>query len=408
MNWTAASGLALLLLSMAILAWVVPNLWEDNGPDRPGSAEPSPLETTIRRHLSQRRLRARKWAFACGAALLLGSVFLILQSREGAPPQTVQWIVLPGMQQSQPGTVSITQEPTLPASVWYQPSFFLPILILAALFAAGVALAVGRSIGARIAGASLLFAATMSSQFHLIKEFKFSPEVTLGSRSLTADQVRDVVDSRIAEMKISLANELRKEIISLIGSIDIESVVDNRIALLKVDLSSLIKAGINIDEFTLQAKFATYLRQLGTLGPEHLGNFVGFESGKSEFTPNMKVSVADVCGRWHQRTNRQEGLLLVVGATDRMPLGAAARLRYESNFGLARARAEEIKSRIVECGIPAPKVLAIVSGPRTTPERKDRSTAGLDYPEDRMVDVWAVWSWGDQRQFPIEPQTSVP
>jgi outer membrane protein OmpA-like peptidoglycan-associated protein len=366
----------------------------------------SPLEATIREHLRRRRLRARKWAFAGGAALLLGSIFLILQTRDPAPiPQTIQ-IVLPGTELSTPITRTPTPEPSLPVSVWYQPSFFIPVLFIAALFAAGIILIAGHSILARVTGASLLFAATMSSQFHLIKEFKFSPELTLGSRPLTTDQVRDVVDTRIAEMKIGLVRELKMEIESLIQKIDINGIVDSRIAVMKVGLFNELKAElkslvdkieVNIDKVALEAKFNTYLRQIGALGPEHLGDFVGFEPGRSEFTANMKTSVADVCNRWLQRTDYQEGLLLVVGATDRIPLGPTARLRYESNFGLARARAEEIKSKIVECGVPALQILAIVSGPRTTPERKNPSIADAGYPQDRMVDVWAIWSWRDRR-----------
>ena len=252
----------------------------------------------------------------------------------------------------------------------------------------------------------MLFAATMSSQFHLIKELKLAPEINFGTASLTADQVGNIVDARIAVMKTAIIKELDARIDDRIRNIDIKSVVDSRIAVLKVDLlkelkvelKSLVdKIEINFDKIGLEARFDTYLRKIGALGPEHLGNFVGFESGKSAFAANVKGSIEDVCIRWRQRTDYQDGFLLVVGATDRIPLGPAARLRYESNFGLARARAEEIKSRIVECGVPAPRILSMVSGPRTTPERENQSIPDSGYPEDRMVDVWAIWSWRDRR-----------
>jgi hypothetical protein len=43
--------------------------------------------------------------------------------------------------------------------------------------------------------------------------------------------------------------------------------------------------------------------------------------------------------------------------------------------------------------LSSPRVLALVSGPRNTPEPTIYTTAVNDFAEDRAVDVWAVWSW---------------
>jgi hypothetical protein len=413
MNWTATSGLALLLVSMGILAWVVPHLWDQgSGQERPASSEASPLEAKIRERLRRRQLRTRQMGFAGGAALLLGSIFLILQSRDPVPPpQAVRWVApsaWSGSSASGSSVIIVAPPASPPVSevpVW-RPSFIIPAVVFAALIVTGVFLIISRSLLARLSGASLLFAATMTSQFHLIKELKFAPEFTLGSSSLTADQIRDIVDARIAAMKADLIKEVETKIEFLIGKLDIKGVVDSRIAVMKVNLINELKAElkslvdkieINIDKVALEAKFDTYLRQIGTLGPERLGDFTGFEPGRSEFAANMRTSIANVCDRWLRRTDYQDAFLLVIGATDRVPLGPAARLRYESNFGLARARAEEIKSRIMECGVPATKILAIVSGPQTTPVRTSQAVPESGYPRDRMVEVWAIWHLRDRR-----------
>jgi hypothetical protein len=350
--------------------------------------------------------------FAGGAALLLGSIFLILQSRDPVPPpQAVRWVApsaWSGSSASGSSVIIVAPPASPPVSevpVW-RPSFIIPAVVFAALIVTGVFLIISRSLLARLSGASLLFAATMTSQFHLIKELKFAPEFTLGSSSLTADQIRDIVDARIAAMKADLIKEVETKIEFLIGKLDIKGVVDSRIAVMKVNLINELKAElkslvdkieINIDKVALEAKFDTYLRQIGTLGPERLGDFTGFEPGRSEFAANMRTSIANVCDRWLRRTDYQDAFLLVIGATDRVPLGPAARLRYESNFGLARARAEEIKSRIMECGVPATKILAIVSGPQTTPVRTSQAVPESGYPRDRMVEVWAIWHLRDRR-----------
>jgi hypothetical protein len=400
MSWITAFGLALLLVSMTILAWVVPNPWaEDIEKDIPVSGQPSELNTLIQESRRRRHLRRGQWTLGVGTGLLLVAIFIILQAPVTSPP-IINYPVSYG---PRPPDIFVLPTPPSPTSVsfWYQPIFYIPVLFISALFIGGILLLVRRSAVARASGASLLVAATLSSQFHLIKDFKFAPSVTLG---LSAEQVGDIVDARVAKLKGTSIEELTAQIELLIGKIDIKGVVNSEMALkldlineFRADIKSLLEklnVNVNIDKTTLEAQIDNYFLQAGGLGPEWLGDVQKFESGQSTFKESMKQSVADICSNWHRRaSNNNKGLVLAVGATDRIPLSAAAKARYESNAGLARARAEEIKKQIVECGIPENQILAIVSGPRNTPALTRPRVDETGYPKDRMVDVWAIWSW---------------
>jgi hypothetical protein len=100
-----------------------------------------------------------------------------------------------------------------------------------------------------------------------------------------------------------------------------------------------------------------------------------------------------VCERWRtQGGTNQRGLVLVVGSTDRVALGRVALVQYESNVGLARARAEQAKIRLRQCAIPDNQILTLVSGPRNTPLRSGTDALAMGFAEDRRVDIWALWS----------------
>jgi outer membrane protein OmpA-like peptidoglycan-associated protein len=397
MSWITAFGLALLLVSMVILAWVVPNPWAESiEKDAPAPEHPLLLTTLIQENRRRRQLRRRQWILGVGAALLVVAIFIILQAPVTGPT------VINYQTSSEPRLSDILVPPSPPPtsiSFWYEPVFYIPALLISVLFIAGILLIVRRSAVARVSGASLLVAATLSSQFHLIKDFKLAPSVTFG---LSAEQAGGIVDARIAKLKASLIEELTAHVELLIGKIDIKGVVNSEIALkldlineLRADIKSLLeKIDVNNVKIDVETTINAYLRQYA-LAPERLGDFAEFDPGKSDFKMEMKATVDDICKKWQKRTERQEGLLIVVGATDRTPLGPSARVRYESNFGLARARAEEIKSKLTPCGsgIDDSRILAIVTGPRSTPEKKDQDETKLGYPKDRMVDVWAIWSW---------------
>ena len=158
----------------------------------------------------------------------------------------------------------------------------------------------------------------------------------------------------------------------------------------KIELRELLK----IEKPDIVFEIGRYVKSLGGIGPEHLLQLVDFDSGRANVKETMRSGISDVCARWQEHTGKgQQGLLLVVGATDRVPLSSEIRLQYESNFGLARARAERVKSKIVECGVQSPRVLTLVAGPRNTPEVLIRSQTSSGFAEDRSVDVWALWSW---------------
>ncbi len=392
MNWVAASGLALLLISMGILAWVVPDAWGD-GTEKglPADGQSPSLDAMIRESRSGRRLKTRRLVFGIGTGLLLTAVFLILQAPITVPPIIVQAVVRDVVTSAPPVIV----QPS--GALWYEPWFWVTVLLILFLVALGLVL-IRR---APLAGsASLIAAATLSTQLHLIDNLKL--ELNIGSRSLTKEQIERIVDDRIASLKGTLIDDLHARIDSLIANIDIKGVVDVRIAE-KIDLINdlrqqirllIDKIELKIDKTTLEVQLDNYFLQAGGLGPEWLGDVQEFDSGQSTFKETMKQSVEDICNNWHRRTsNNNKGLVLAVGATDRIPLSAAAKARYESNAGLARARAEVIKKRIMECGIPENQILAIVSGPRNTPALTRPRVDETGYPKDRMVDVWAIWSW---------------
>lgn len=162
----------------------------------------------------------------------------------------------------------------------------------------------------------------------------------------------------------------------------------------KIPLLNDLKAQISkIDEADIRNEIEVAFHRIGNLGPEYLGRFSGFDPGKSDLKENMEPLTSSVCKQWSDHIDRDQlGLLLVIGATDRVPLNPSARLRYESNFGLARARAEKVKLAIGNCGVLPNRVIALVSGPQSTPEAVTRSDVDSGFPEDRSVDVWAFWS----------------
>jgi len=127
-------------------------------------------------------------------------------------------------------------------------------------------------------------------------------------------------------------------------------------------------------------------------GPKKILTIQGFETGKAIITPEMKYKINQACIEW--RTNlgsSNKGALLIIGSTDRNPLSTPIKKIYESNSGLARARAEEVKLVLKECRIPAEQMITLDSGPTRTPSTKDFQNQN-DFPEDRSVSVWAFWN----------------
>jgi hypothetical protein len=163
----------------------------------------------------------------------------------------------------------------------------------------------------------------------------------------------------------------------------------------ELKVSEIFKLEAKIDKPTLDIELNKRLQHLSEFGPRQLALFEGFAPGEEALLPHMDAARDGACQRWQQGGEQdRRGLLLVVGSTDRVALGPAARRRYESNIGLARARAEQVKQALTACGIPPEQLMTLVSGPRKTPTHEGAASSRPDpgFPEDRSVVVWALWS----------------
>ena len=86
-------------------------------------------------------------------------------------------------------------------------------------------------------------------------------------------------------------------------------------------------------------------------------------------------------------------IVLLVGGTDRKPLSAPLRARYENNTGLARARVNAVERCLGFEGEPAgstlrPEVIRLVTGPSYTPTSHDPDAiVRAKLAEDREVRV---------------------
>lgn len=161
----------------------------------------------------------------------------------------------------------------------------------------------------------------------------------------------------------------------------------------EVKFGDIFKFNTRIDKVGIELDFRNKLAELAQFGPEQLPSFDDFDSGRAEIRPHMKDALDAVCARWRDHGGRdQRGVLLVIGSTDRMRLVAATLRQYESNVGLARARAESVRTSLVEqCGVPPSQLVTLVSGPRHTPTDATILPAG-EAAKDRSVAVWALWS----------------
>jgi hypothetical protein len=101
--------------------------------------------------------------------------------------------------------------------------------------------------------------------------------------------------------------------------------------------------------------------------------------------------------------HRSPSVVMVVGTTDRSPLRGDVMRTFESNFGLARARAEWVRAEWEswkreqgnalpkECRMDEARFLTLGSGPVSTPTWRPGSS-DADPADDRQVDILAFWS----------------
>jgi hypothetical protein len=167
----------------------------------------------------------------------------------------------------------------------------------------------------------------------------------------------------------------------------------------EVKIDDLVKFEFKLDKLGFEYKkeikneiSVEVAKQLTAFGPHRFDPMIGFEVGKAALLPAMEATLDLICGRWRDQGKRERpGMLLIVGSADRLRLVGGLVGQYESNVGLARARAEQVKLRLEKCGVPGESMVTVVAGPRNTPERRQpRDVHG--FPEDRSVVVWALWN----------------
>jgi hypothetical protein len=140
-------------------------------------------------------------------------------------------------------------------------------------------------------------------------------------------------------------------------------------------------------------------------GPQHIASINGFLPGSALETDdggvNLRSEVTRAADTWISKRNTgQHGLLLIVGSTDRVGLGSSGKARFDANIGLAQARAQEVKTQLMSVvaekgsqALPtADELLVLASGPAHSPAICPGCSPTQGYPEDRRVDIWAIWS----------------
>ncbi len=128
-------------------------------------------------------------------------------------------------------------------------------------------------------------------------------------------------------------------------------------------------------------------------GAQRFAELTDFPAGAATVNNDMRALIKiEICNPWLEGAKRgKDGVMLLIGSTDRVPLSQTGRQRYESNVGLARARAENVRGEIVGCGVPSAKLISLVTGPEDTSPLGQRTKASIGRGQDRRVDVWALW-----------------
>jgi hypothetical protein len=134
-----------------------------------------------------------------------------------------------------------------------------------------------------------------------------------------------------------------------------------------------------------QPEVALGFEHLATVGPFPSGGHVGDEMLVRAGLTGDLTRIND----WAEAN--ELGFLLLVGRSDRVPLGGNATARYGSNSGLAQARAMWVRGLLLEmasASLDSSRVIVLSSGPRS---------AGRPLPPpptvgDRTVDIYACWA----------------
>ncbi len=114
-------------------------------------------------------------------------------------------------------------------------------------------------------------------------------------------------------------------------------------------------------------------------------NAISYVDSGNRHWSNPQGLITGICGN-----ENGNSLILVVGATDRVPLRRGLLKQYDANVGLAQGRAVQVAERLQKCLNGQNRVLALVSGPVHTQE----GSGAVAGSEDRKVDLWAIGSRG--------------
>jgi hypothetical protein len=157
---------------------------------------------------------------------------------------------------------------------------------------------------------------------------------------------------------------------------------------IKVEELTLFKFARGQDEAATSPGEFSRLERVIDVGAFKLGSRDKFED-----EAQAQKIFDELVQAWSAKKNaKKDGVLLFIGSTDEVPLSKSGQTRFEGNVGLARARAETVKSRFLQLVDPklapsAEQMLVLVSGPAGL--EKGRGATGS--PGERRVSVWASW-----------------
>lgn len=224
---------------------------------------------------------------------------------------------------------------------------------------------------------------------------------TADSKKLSADALRWSVGISAIGMALGAAllitgAFIRSRILQGVGAASLAWGAFSHSSLIgSVKLGDLLK--IEKPEFKIEKpelKFAV-AQKTGPIMPSfhHLLTVTGFTPGHSEINKKMQADIQkNVCDRLKDgRATGELGTIMIIGGTDRVALNPVTRKHFESNFGLAEARAEKAKEEIRRCEVPPVNVFTLSAGPHEFPDLLQAPARYAGADEDRRAEFWVLW-----------------